>query len=185
MLTELLKQFKFFLEFDNNEVEKDNSLKDILLYTNGFIRQAYGFNIIDIEIAELRDGNGLKTLYTREGDIREIVELIVAGVAVDVNPTTTTLKFRKNKILSTINFTAGEMNIDLVYKSGYEDILDVPADLLLALFTIGRKVYYDGDLNRDGFSRIASDTKQAVGLIEAIPLLAQQTLDARKVWSIV
>jgi len=184
MLTELLKQFKFFLEFDNNEVDKDQKLKDILVYVNGFIRQSYGFNILDVVVVELRDGNGLNTLYTREGDIREIVELIVGGVAIDVNPTTTTLKFRKNMILATTTLTAGLMNIDLKYKSGYEQVEDIPTELTLAMFTIGRKVYYDGDFNRDGFTRIASDTKQAVGLKETIPLLAQQTLDARKVWSI-
>jgi len=184
MLSELLKQFKFFLEFDNNDVDKDNSLKDILMYTNGLIRQVYGFNIIDVNVVELRDGNGLNTLYTREGDIREITEMIVAGVALDVTPATTALKFRKNMILSPTVLTDGIMNIELTFKSGYETVAAVPTDLLLALFTVGRKVYYDGDLNRDGFTRIASDTKQAVGLLEAIPLVAKMALDARKVWSI-
>lgn len=179
MFTDIEAQFVDYVNVDASDVSIKESLSSILSWAEDYIFRVYGVSIIERTLTETINGTGTSKLFTNKGDIASISSLIVSDETVD----TSLLKFSKNTIFYKDNtFASGTFNVDIVYKVGYATSDLVPKGLINALFVIGRKMYTDETKNFDAYASISSDIKQSVKLIDSIPTLADNLLQAYRIF---
>jgi len=179
MFPELESQFLEYLDVQGSDVNIKNSLAQILTWAEDFIYSNYYVSIISRDVTETLDGSGTSRLFVTRGNIHEVTSLSVSDETIIVSD----LKFSKNSIVYSDNIiTAGSLNVDVVYKVGYATYSDVPASLVNALFVIGRKMHTDATKNFDSIALLSSDTKQSIKPLDSIPYLAENILQAYRIF---
>lgn len=179
MFPEIEAKFIDYVNVDASDINIKESLNSILSWAEDYIFRVYGVSIIERELTEVLNGTGTSRLYTNKGDISSVISLTVS----DEEIAPSLLKFSKNTIFYKDNIiTAGTFNVDITYTVGFTDSVLIPKGLINALFVIGRKMYTDETKNFDAYSAISSDTKQSVKLIDSIPVLADNILQAYRIF---
>jgi hypothetical protein len=179
MFPELEKQFLEYVDVQESDIAVKDSLAQILTWAEEYIYSTYYVSIIPRTVTENLDGSGTPKLYTSRGNINAITSLTISGEVVS----TSLLKTNKNIVVyGASTFISGTLNIDITYSIGYNTYDLVPSGLVNALFVIGRKMYTDATKNFDGISLIQSDTKQSIKPLDTIPYLAENILQAYRIF---
>jgi len=183
MEAELLEAFKRYIDIDVDDEDKDEILEDILKYTEDYIYTSYGVAIFEREVVDiLYPTYGPDVIYTNDGYISEVVSFSVNGEDIDV----TKLSASKNKI----RILDGEAilyytnTVEVNYKVGYTVFSDIPKSLVNALFIISKKIWNDSVKDTDTLSSVSIGIKETIHVIEDIPLVAKQSLEAHRMYKL-